>query len=155
MVARMYWQYVAFRAKIRLLQPSPALLMDQYHFLADEFSTNSPFVPAAAGTQLFAWFAHIGEPVERYGSRRGKIVKFSQRNDEKVLFAPDADSIALFSPRIVPPDEADEVRNCDALAVHRPAVTLLLAMRASQLPLPQQFDGAAGIPGLLGSHIDN
>ena len=126
--------------------------MDRYHFLVGEFSQNSPFIPAAASAQLLAWFKHVGEPVERYGNKRGKIVKFSQRNYEKMLFAPDADSLALFSPRIVPPDE---VTNCDALAVYQPAVTLLLAMRSSQLPLPQQFDGAAGIPGLLGSHIDN
>ena len=90
---------------MRLSQPSPALLMDQYHFLVGEFAKNSPFIPAAASAQLFAWFAQIGEPVERYGNKRGKIVKFSQRNYEKMLFAPDADSIGLLSPRIVPPDE--------------------------------------------------
>jgi len=106
--------------------------MDQYHFLVGEFSKNSPFHPAAASAQLFAWFEHVGERVERYGNKRGKIVKFSQRNYEKMLFAPDADSIALFSPRIVPPDEADDITSCDALAVYQPAVSLLLAMRASK-----------------------
>ena len=95
--------------------------MDQYHFLVGEFSKNSPFHPATASAQLFAWFEHVGERVERverYGSKRGKVVKFSQRNYEKMLFAPDADSIELFSPRSVPPDEADEVSNCDALNAH-------------------------------------
>ncbi|PLY42264.1 hypothetical protein CSZ94_11470 [Janthinobacterium sp. ROICE36] len=114
--------------------------MDQYHFLVGEFSKNSPFVPAAASTQLFAWFEHVDERVERYGSRRGKVVKFSQRNYEKNLFAP---------------DEADEVTHCDALAVYQPSVTLLLAMRARKLPLPQLCDGVASIPGLLGAHLDN
>ncbi|ATD60107.1 hypothetical protein CNX70_07815 [Janthinobacterium svalbardensis] len=92
--------------------------MDQYHFLVGEFAKNSPFIPAAASAQLFAWFAHIGERVERYGNKRGKIVKFSQQNDEKMLFAPETDSIALLSPRIVPPDEADEATNCDAQAMY-------------------------------------
>ncbi|KAB0331595.1 hypothetical protein LSO07_07700 [Janthinobacterium sp. PLB04] len=123
--------------------------MDQYHFLVGEFTKDSPFIPAAASAQLLAWFAHIGEPVERYGSKSGKVVKFSQRNYEKTLLAPDTSSIELFSPRILPPDEADEVTNCDALAVYEPTVSLLLAMRASKLPLPQLFDGAASIPGLL------
>ena len=91
--------------------------MEHYHFLVGEFSKNSPFIPAAASAQLFAWFEHVGERVERYGNKRGKIVKFSQRNYEKMLFAPDTDSIELFSPRSVPPDEADEVTNCDALAM--------------------------------------
>ncbi|QKY02152.1 hypothetical protein G3257_07720 [Janthinobacterium lividum] len=123
--------------------------MDQYHFLVGEFKKNTPFIAAAASAQLFAWFAHIGKPVERYGSKSGKVVKFSQRNYEKTLLAPDTSSIELFSPRILPPDEADEVTNCDALAVYEPTVSLLLAMRASKLPLQQLFDGAASIPGLL------
>ena len=83
--------------------PPPHCFLDQYHFLIGEFSKNSLFLPAVASAQLFAWFAQIGEPVERYGSKRGKVVKFSQKNYEKMLFAPDADSIALFSARIVPP----------------------------------------------------
>ena len=91
--------------------------MDQYHFLVGEFSKNSPFHPAAASAQLFAWFEHVGERVERYGNKRGKVVKFSQRNYENMLFAPETDSIELFSPCSVPPDEADEVTNCDALAM--------------------------------------
>ena len=102
---------------MRLSQPFPALPMDQYHFLVGEFSKNSPFNPAAASAQLFAWFEHVGERVERYGNKRGKIVKFSQRNYEKMLFAPETDSIGLLSPRIVPPDEADEAVNCDAQAM--------------------------------------
>ena len=57
--------------------------MDQYHFLVGELSNDSPFIPAAAGAQLFAWFAQIGEPVDRSGCRRGKIVRFSQRNYKK------------------------------------------------------------------------
>jgi hypothetical protein len=92
--------------------------MDQYHFLVGEFSQNSPFHPAAASAQLFAWFEHVGERVERYGNKRGKVVKFSQRNYEKMLFAPETNSIELFSPRSVPPDEADEVSNCAALNAH-------------------------------------
>lgn len=124
--------------------------MDPYHFLVGEFRNNSPFIPAAASAQLFAWFAHIGEPVERYGSKRGKVVKFSQRNYEKMLYAPETDSIELFSRRIVPPDdETCEVTNCDALAVHDPAVSLLLAIRASKLPLQQLFNASASIPGLF------
>ena len=91
--------------------------MDQYHFLVGEFSKNSPFHPTAASAQLFAWFAQIGERVERYGNKRGKIVKFSQRNYEKMLFAPETNGIGLLSPRIVPPDEADEAVNCDAHAM--------------------------------------
>ncbi|MGK5061609.1 hypothetical protein [Janthinobacterium sp. LB3P112] len=57
--------------------------MDQYHFLVGEFNKHSPFIPATASAQLFAWFAQRGERVERYGSRRGKVVIFSQRNYEK------------------------------------------------------------------------
>lgn len=91
--------------------------MDQYHFLVGEFKKNTPFIAAAASAQLFAWFEHVGERVERYGNKRGKIVKFSQRNYEKMLFAPETDGIGLLSPRIVPPDEADEAVNCDAQAM--------------------------------------
>ncbi|UQV45306.1 hypothetical protein KIV45_27175 [Janthinobacterium lividum] len=127
--------------------------MDQYHFLVGEFKKNSPFIPAAASAQLFAWFAQIGEPVERYGSKSGKVVKFSQKNYDKTLNAPDADGIELFSPRIVPADEADETTNCDALAIYQPSVTLLLTIRARKLPLQQLFDAAASIPGLL-DHCD-
>jgi hypothetical protein len=123
--------------------------MDQYHFLVGEFAKNSPFIPAAASAQLFAWFAHIGEPVDRYGSKTGKVVKFSQRNYEKTLFAPETNGISLFSPRLVPKDDAAEASNCAALAVYEPAHSLLLAIRASQLPLAQLFQGTAAIPGLL------
>ncbi|PJC98618.1 hypothetical protein GQ37_009655 [Janthinobacterium sp. BJB1] len=127
--------------------------MDQYHFLVGEFKKNSPFIPATASAQLFAWFEHIGEPVERYGSKTGKVVKFSLKNYEKTLCAPAATGIELFSSRIVPADEADEITNCDALAVHGPTVSLLLAIRASKLPLQQLFDGAQTIPGLF-EHCD-
>lgn len=123
--------------------------MDQYHFLVGEFKKDSPFVPAAASAQLFAWFAQIGERVERYGNKRGKIVKFSQRNYEKMLFAPDTESFDLFSPRIVPPDEAYEATNCDALAIYSSRSELVLAIRASKLSLAQLFDGARAIPGLF------
>lgn len=123
--------------------------MDQYHFLVGEFKKNTPFDPAAASAQLFAWFAQIGEPVERYGSKTGKVVKFSQKNYEKTLFAPDVDSVQLFSPRLVPKEDTEEVRNCAALGAYGPSETLLLAIRASQLPLARLFDGAAAIPGLL------
>ena len=124
--------------------------MEHYHFLVGEFKKNSPFNPATASAQLFAWFEQIGLPVERYGSKSGKVVKFSPRNYEKTLFAPDANSIELFSARIVPPDEADEVTNCDALAVYSAASLLVLAIRASKLSLTQLFDGARSIPGLFG-----
>ncbi|MGK5006180.1 hypothetical protein [Janthinobacterium sp. LB2P70] len=127
--------------------------MDQYHFLVGEFSKNRPLLLATASAQLFAWFEHVGERVERYSSKSGKVVKFSQKNYEKTLNAPDAESIELFSPRIVPSDEADEITNCDALAVYAPKFSLLLAMRASKLTLQQLFDGAASIPGLL-EHCD-
>ena len=123
--------------------------MDQYHFLVGEFKKDSPFIAAAASAQLFAWFAHIGEPVERYGNKRGKVVKFSQRNYEKMLFAPETDSIELFSPRIVPPDEADETTNCDALVVYSSGSLFVLAIRASKLALAPLFDAARAIPGLF------
>ena len=124
--------------------------MEHYHFLVGEFKKSSPFNPATASAQLFAWFEQIGLPVERYGSKSGKVVKFSPRNYEKTLFAPDANSIELFSARIVPPDDADEVTNCDALAVYSAASLLVLAIRASKLSLTQLFDGARSIPGLFG-----
>jgi hypothetical protein len=123
--------------------------MDQYHFLVGEFAENSPFIPATASAQLFAWFEHIGEPVDRYGSKTGKVVKFSQRNYEKTLFAPETNGISLFSPRLVPKDDAAEASNCAALAVYEATHSLLLAIRASQLPLAQLFQGAAAIPDLL------
>lgn len=123
--------------------------MDQYHFLVGEFKKNTAFDPAAASVQLFAWFAQIGEPVERYGNKRGKVVKFSQRNYEKMLFAPETDSIELFSPRIVPPDEADETTNCDALVVYSSGSLFVLAIRASKLALAPLFDAARAIPGLF------
>ena len=123
--------------------------MDQYHFLVGEFKKNTPFDPAAASAQLFAWFAQIGEPVERYGSKRGKVVKFSQRNYEKMLFAPDTNSIELLSPRTVPPDDADEVTNCDALAAYSSDSSLVLSIRASKLALAPLFDAARAIPGLF------
>lgn len=127
--------------------------MEQYHFLVGEFKKNSPFIPAAASAQLFAWFEQVGERVERYGSKTGKVVKFSQKNYEKTLFAPDTGSIELFSPRIAPPDVVYEISNCDALAVYEPSCSLLLTVRASKLPLAQLFHGAEGIPGLL-DHCD-
>ena len=123
--------------------------MDQYHFLVGEFKKNTPFDPAAASAQLFAWFALIGEPVERYGSKRGKVVKFSQRNYEKMLFAPDTNSIELLSPRTVRPDDADEVTNCDALAVYSSDSSLVLSIRSSKLALAPMFDAARAIPGLF------
>ena len=153
MVTRAHWQYVAFRAKMRLSQPFPALPMDQYHFLVGEFAKNSPFIPATASAQLFAWFERVGERVERYGNKRGKIVKFSQRNYEKMLFAPETDSIGLLSPRIVPPDEADEAVNCDAQAMYSSGSELILSIRASKLALAPLFDGARAIPGLF-DHCD-
>ena len=123
--------------------------MDQYHFLVGEFKKNTPFDPAAASAQLFAWFALIGEPVERYGSKRGKVVKFSQRNYEKMLFAPDTNSIELLSPRTVRPDDADEVTNCDALAVYSSDSSLVLSIRSSKLALAPMFDAARARPGLF------
>ena len=71
--------------------------MDPYHFLVGEFKKDTAFDCAAASAQLFAWFAQIGEPVERYGNRRGKIVKFSQRNYEKMLFARDRRHLSAFA----------------------------------------------------------
>ena len=123
--------------------------MDQYHFLVGEFKKDSPFIAAAASAQLFAWFAHIGEPVERYGNKRGKVVKFSQRNYEKMLFAPETNSIGLLSPRIVPPDEAYEAVNCDAQAMYSSDSELILSICASKLALAPLFDGALAIPGLF------
>ena len=123
--------------------------MDQYHFLVGELKKNSPFIPASVSAQLFAWFAQVGEAVERYGSKTGKVVKFSQKNYEKTLYAPDADSVQLFSARLVPKEDAAEASNCAALGVYGTSASLLLAIRASQLPLAQLFDGAAAIPGLL------
>ncbi|MEG2033808.1 MAG: hypothetical protein RR376_24415, partial [Janthinobacterium sp.] len=123
--------------------------MDQFHFLVGEFKKNTPFIAAAASAQLFAWFAHIGESVERYGNKRGKIVKFSQRNYEKMLFAPETNSIGLLSPRIVPPDEADEAVNCDAQAMYSSDSELILSICASKLALAPLFDGARAIPGLF------
>ena len=92
--------------------------MEQFHFLVGEFNKNTLFMPAAASAQLFAWFEQVGERVDRYGSKTGKVVKFSQKNYEKTLFAPDADSISLYSPRVVPPDNIDEWANCDVLALN-------------------------------------
>lgn len=127
--------------------------MEQFHFLAGEFKKNSPFIPAAASAQLFAWFEQVGERVDRYGSKTGKVVKFSQKNYEKTLFAPDAGSISLYSPRVVPPDDIDEWANCDALALYSQSCSLMLAVHASKLPLAQLFQGAENIPGLL-DHCD-
>ena len=123
--------------------------MDPYHFLVGEFKKDTAFDRAAASAQLFAWFAQIGEPVERYGNRRGKIVKFSQRNYEKMLFAPETDGICLLSPRIVPPDEADEAVNCDAQAIYASRSPLMLSIHAGKLALAPLFDGARAIPGLF------
>ncbi|HEU4817149.1 hypothetical protein [Janthinobacterium sp.] len=123
--------------------------MDQYHFLVGELRKNTPFIAAEASAQLFAWFAHIGEPVERYGNKRGKIVKFSQRNYEKMLFAPETDGIGLLSPRLVPPDEADEAVNCDAQAMYSSGSELVLSICATKLALMPLFDGARAIPGLF------
>ncbi|PHV25344.1 hypothetical protein CSQ93_24845 [Janthinobacterium sp. BJB426] len=127
--------------------------MEQFHFLVGEFKKNSPFIPAAASEQLFSWFEQVGERVDRYGSKTGKVVKFSQKNYEKTLFAVDADSIELFSPRIVPPGDVDEWANCDALALYSHSSSLMLAIHASKLPLAQLFHSAEGIPGLL-DHCD-
>lgn len=96
--------------------------MEQFHFLVGEFKKNSPFIPAAASAQLFSWFEQVSERVDRYGSKTGKVVKFSQRNDEKTLFAPDANSMELFSLRVAPPPPPTiaDVRSCRPLdAVHR------------------------------------
>lgn len=123
--------------------------MALYHFLTGEFKEGSTFDPAAASARMFAWFDRIGEPVDRYGGKSGKVVKFSQKNYEKTLFAPDTISIELFSPRILPKDEADEASNCDALAVYSPKFSLLLAMRADKLSLEELFQGAFAMPGLL------
>ena len=106
--------------------------------------TINPFNPAAASAQLFAWFAQIGEPVERYGNKRGKIVKFSQRHYEKMLFAPETNGIGLLSPRIVPPDEADEAVNCDAQAMYLSGSELVLSIRASKLALGAVVRRGAG-----------
>ena len=123
--------------------------MDPYHFLVGELKKDTPFDPAAASAQLFAWFGLIDESVERYGNKRGKIVKYSQRNYEKMLFAPETNSICLLSPRLVPPDEADEAVNCDAQAMYSSDSSLILSIRASKLALVPLFDAARALPGLF------
>jgi hypothetical protein len=126
-------------------------MTQNYNFLVGHLKKND-LVPLSQVSELLRqWFDQLGVEIERYGSKTGRVVKFSEKSYEKTL-APGGDGIELFSPRTHPKDECDETMNGDVSAVFSYRNGLMLSVNATFMDeqrLIVSFWETAGLPELF------
>lgn len=71
-----------------------------YNFLVAHLKKEGLAQLPAVSVSLREWFGQLGVAIERFGNNAGKVVKFSEKNHEKNLLAPDSAGVTLYSERI-------------------------------------------------------
>ncbi|BBP71209.1 hypothetical protein PHLH6_32130 [Pseudomonas sp. Seg1] len=115
-------------------------MSQHYNFFVAHLKKEALVQLSAVSPFLKAWFAQAGMDIDRFGSKSGKVVKFSEKNYEKTLQAPESEAIEFFSERIWPKDECDELMNCNVSAIFSRRNGLLLSVADEVMSLDQLIE---------------
>ncbi|NMY69787.1 hypothetical protein [Pseudomonas sp. WS 5414] len=111
-----------------------------YNFLVAHLKKEGSAQLPAVSVSLREWFGQLGVAIERFGNNAGKVVKFSEKNHQKNLLAPDSAGVTLYSERIWSKDECDESMNCHVSAVFLHDNGLLLSVADEVMSLEQLIE---------------
>jgi hypothetical protein len=115
-------------------------MSQRYNFLVAHLKKDGLVQLPAVSASLREWFGQLGVAIDRFGNNAGKVVKFSEKNYEKNLQAPESEGVTLYSERIWPKDECDESMNCNVSAFFLHDNGLLLSVADEVMSLDQLIE---------------